>query len=104
MTSTSQSALSSTDYVRVLPLLSLNETDAGNAECFALLYGNRFRFDHSRGKWLVWNGRYWSADETGEADRAALDTARQRLMGAMQITDPKRRTSSVEWSLHSEST
>jgi putative DNA primase/helicase len=90
--------------VRSTKLVPLNLTDAGNAEAFAILHGERFRFDHSRGKWLVWNGRYWMADETGEADRAALDTARQRLMAAMLITDTDDRQDAAQWSLHSEST
>jgi putative DNA primase/helicase len=82
----------------------LNLTDAGNAEAFTILHGERFRYDHSRGKWLVWNGRYWAADENGEADRAALDTARKRLMAAMLIIDTDDRQDAAEWSLHSEST
>ena len=36
-------------------LLSFNDTDAGNAEAFALLYGHRFRFDHTSGIWRTWN-------------------------------------------------
>ena len=59
-------------------LLSFNDTDAGNAEAFALLYGHRFRFDHTSGIWRTWNDRYWPPDETGEVERAALDTVRQR--------------------------
>jgi len=59
-------------------LLSFPDTDAGNAEAFALLHGHRFRFDHSKERWLVWNERYWEADVDNEAERAALDTARWR--------------------------
>jgi len=89
---------------RLIKLRSFHRTDAGNAEAFAFLYGDRFRYDHSRGKWLVWNGRFWAGDESGEADRASLDTARQRLMTAMLIQDTDDRKKMAEWSMHSEST
>jgi len=66
------------NQVPLQKLLSFNDTDAGNAEAFALLYGHRFRFDHTSGIWRTWNDRYWPPDETGEVERAALDTVRQR--------------------------
>ncbi len=75
------------DHARLQKLLAFPRTDAGNAEVFAEGHGNRFRYDHTRQKWRVWNGRYWAADETGESDRAALETARVRQMAAMLIQD-----------------
>ena len=39
----------------------------------------------------------------GEANRAALDVARQRLIAAGHIVDSKERKRAVEWALHSES-
>jgi hypothetical protein len=68
-------------------LLDLQDTDAGNAEAFELLHGQRFRFDHDKGKWFVWNGRYWSEDKDGEAQRAALLTARARQSAALLSED-----------------
>lgn len=88
---------------RLQKLLSFNRTDAGNAEAFEFLHGHRFRFDHSRGKWLAWNGRYWAKDETGEADRAAVQTAREFLKAAMQIPDPEDRKDAVDWAFRNES-
>ena len=73
---------------RLQKLLAFPRTDAGNAEVFAEEHSNRFRYDHTRQKWLVWNGKHWAADETGESDRAALETARARQMAAMLIDDP----------------
>ena len=52
----------------------------------------------------MWNGRYWAADETGESDRAALETARVRQMAAMLIQDSDLRKEHVDWALHTEST
>src|SRR2546430_9516585 len=47
---------------------------SGNAEVFAEEHSNRFRYDHTRQKWLVWNGKHWAADETGESDRDRKST------------------------------
>ena len=94
------------DQERLAKLRAFHLTDAGNAEAFALLYGDRFRYDHSRGRWVMWNGRYWASDQTGEADRAALQTARERLKAIVAVRDNidaeeyKRR---VGWAFHSES-
>ncbi len=69
--------------LRALPI-----TDTGNAQAFVLLHGHQFRFDHSRKRWMVWKGLYWVPDSNGEAERAAIDTARWRA--------------SAEWLSHSE--
>jgi putative DNA primase/helicase len=63
-------------------LCALRNTDTGNAEAFELLYKHRFRFDHSRKRWMVWNGLCWVADADGEAQRAAIDTVRWRNTAA----------------------
>jgi putative DNA primase/helicase len=81
----------------------LKSTNAGNGEAFALLHGERFRYEHSKGRWLVWNGLYWAEDNDGEADRAALDTARQRLSAAAFIKHSQDQDIAVKWALRSES-
>ena len=61
-------------------LRSFPKTDTGNAEAFQRLYGaHRLKYNHSRKRWMVWNGLYWVPDADGEAERAAIDTARWRL-------------------------
>jgi hypothetical protein len=40
-------------------LRSANLTDMGNAECLALLYSDKLRYDHTRGNWLIWTGERW---------------------------------------------
>ena len=89
---------------RLQELVPFPLTDAGNAEVFAKEHGSRVRYDHTRQRWRVSNGRFWAADETGESDRAALETARVRQMAAMLINDPDLRKGHVDWALHSEST
>ena len=50
-------------------LRTLRDTDTGNAEAFELLYRHRFRYNHSRKRWMVWNGIRWTPDTDGEAQR-----------------------------------
>src|SRR5437870_9472664 len=78
-------------------------TDAGNAEVFEYLHGHRFRYNHTSCKWLVWNGRYWSEDKDGEANRAALATIRARFPEAARTRDHSRKVERVQWCLTSES-
>jgi putative DNA primase/helicase len=82
-------------------LRRFHRTDAGNAQAFELLHGNRFRFDHDKGKWLVWNGKFWERDKDDEADRAALETARARLAAAVTFGDTDE--DDISWALESES-
>ena len=51
---------------------AFNRTDAGNGEYFARLYGDRLRYDHRRGRWLLWNGHWWRDDETRTVRRMAI--------------------------------
>lgn len=41
-------------------------TDLGNAELIADIHGDRMRYDHSTGGWLVWQGHWWRPDKNGE--------------------------------------
>jgi len=87
---------------RLRKLLSFPDTDAGNAEAFELLNGQRFRYDHSRRRWLVWNGRFWKADDDNEADRAALITARARRAAAASAKSTDEAKKRFDWALRSE--
>jgi putative DNA primase/helicase len=88
---------------RIRKLQSFQNTDAGNAETFEYLHQGRFRWDNTRGKWLVWKDRYWAEDNDGEASRAALLTARERLLAASLINHEQTRKVDVRWALDSES-
>jgi len=89
---------------RLLHLTGFNQTDAGNAETLEYLFGDRIRYNHSIGQWMIWNGRYWAVDETGEVNRLALQTARQRLLAGALIHDKHDRKEQVGWAVDSEST
>src|SRR5207244_11025703 len=89
---------------RLQELVPFPLTDAGNAEVFAKEHGSRVRYDHTRQRWRVSNGRVWAADETGESDRAALETARVRQMAASLLDDPDWRKEHVDCARDSECT
>ncbi len=89
---------------RLLHSTGFNQTDAGNAETLEYLFGDRIRYNHSIGQWMIWNGRYWAVDETGEVNRLALQTARQRLLAGALIHDKHDRKEQVGWAVDSEST
>jgi len=99
-----ESPIAAAEKARICALQSFQNTDAGNAEAFDLLHGKRFRFDHIKGKWLVWkDARYWEEDKDGEADRAALETARERLSAAALIKHDQDRDDGLQWARGSES-
>jgi putative DNA primase/helicase len=95
-----ESPLAAANRARIQKPQSFKNTDAGNTEAFELLHGDRFRHDHTKGKWQVFDDRFWEVDKDGEADRAALDTARQRLSAAALIKHKER---GIKWALRSES-
>jgi putative DNA primase/helicase len=61
------------------------ETDSGQAELFAHLYGDRVRYDWLRTRWLVWDKHRWVPDADGELYRLAIDTARHRAKAAADM-------------------
>src|SRR5262252_1105188 len=52
-------------------LLPPLRNDHGNSQRLIALYGNDLRYCHPMRKWLVWDGRRWKPDTTGEAYRLA---------------------------------
>lgn len=70
-------------------------TDLGNAERLAHYHGDNIRFCKQHGKWYVWNGKYWQADDTGEVMRRAKDTVR-RIYAEAEILKPSEGASKEE--------
>lgn len=81
----------------------LNLTDVGNAEMLALHYGQRLRYDHLQGRWLIWSEHRWKPDTDGEIVRLAIDAIRERMKLAITIQDPDLRKKAITWALQSES-
>lgn len=79
-------------------------TDTDNAAALALLYGDRVRYDHRRGRWLLFRpGLRWEEDASGEIVRLAQQTARERLRSAADIEDSQIREAVTKWGVKSES-
>ena len=53
----------------------VNQTDLGNAARMVRLFGNDIRYCYAWGQWLVWDGKRWQPDATGEIQRKAKSTA-----------------------------
>lgn len=83
-------------------LNNLHTTDTGNAYGFALLYGDDFRYDWNRKRWVYWNGVRWEADSYDSATQAIKKMAKSRLAAAALIEDDDKRKKMVKWALSSE--
>jgi putative DNA primase/helicase len=93
-----RSKSSPTDDLNSFPL-----TDAGNVEVFSHLYGQQLRYDHSRNRWLLWEGHRWAPDSDGEVCRLAKESARTRYLAAVEIADLEQRKKVSEFAVRSES-
>lgn len=78
-------------------------TDLGNAERFALEHAHRLRYVAERRRWISWDGTRWRPDITGEADRAAKDTARRLLSESATIEGDNERKQAAQWAAGSQS-
>jgi putative DNA primase/helicase len=80
-----------------------NTTDAGNAERFAALHKDRFRYIAGVGKWLEWDASRWRVvSGQGVLIQAAKEVARDILREASEITVESRRTEIAKHALASE--
>lgn len=79
-------------------------TDAGNAEMFAALYGEKVRFDHKQDRWLIWNETRsrWVEDKQGKVRILAKRAARHRARTALSIANVDERKWTSNWALQSE--
>jgi putative DNA primase/helicase len=72
------------EHPREIPnLLPYLHNDHGNAERLIAMYGEGLRYCHAFRKWLVWDGRRWALDDTGQARRAAKMTMLEFLKQAI---------------------
>lgn len=85
------------------PTRTFPQTDTGQAEYFAHLYGERLRYDHSRKYWLIYQTHWWVEDLDGEVIRRAKRAARKRYQAAVQIEDLKQRDAEATFAIKNES-
>ncbi len=79
-------------------------TDAGNAEFIASIYGDALRYDHKRGRWLLWDKQrhQWSEDGSHSIYVLAIHAARHRRQLGAKITEAKDGTAQIKWAYQSE--
>jgi putative DNA primase/helicase len=78
-------------------------TDLGNAGRLVSAYGRDLRFCHPWQKWLVWDGKRWAIDQTGEVERLAKRTAREILHEAADEPDKDRMKALTRFAMASQS-
>jgi len=66
-------------------------TDVGAAETFAAAHGHEVRYDHRRGRWLIFRGHRWAPDNDQQIVRLATAHVRDRQRQAVDIVDLERR-------------
>jgi P4 family phage/plasmid primase-like protien len=70
---------------------SFNNTDLGNASRLIAHHGEDLRYCYPWGSWLIWDGRRWSLDESGEIHRRAKRTVREIYREAADAADDETR-------------
>jgi putative DNA primase/helicase len=80
-----------------------NLTDLGNAERFVRDHGANVRYCHHWRRWLVWDGRRWAPDETGEVVRLMKSTVRGIYAEAASGADKAERKAIADHAKRSES-
>jgi putative DNA primase/helicase len=79
-------------------------TDLANARRLVRKYAKDLRYCFAFGKWLVWDGRRWPVDNTGEASRRAKEIVRGIFAEAMNDSlSGEERQALAKWAIRSES-
>lgn len=92
------------DYELAKEVYRLHLTDAGNAEAFAKVYGDRLRYAHGIG-WHVWKENYWQPDDTKGTMRLIKELSQHRQMAITQFeTNPKDKLDKLGRALQLEQT
>jgi putative DNA primase/helicase len=77
-------------------------TDVGNCQRFAEQHGADVRYCHPWYKWLVWDGKRWATDDSGEIMRRAKRTARSIYVEASKANDEHDRKALAKFAPQSE--
>ncbi len=79
-----------------------NRTDVGNAKRLVASYGVDLRYCYQWRRWLVWDGRQWRLDETGEVERRAKNVVRSIYVEASQAGDAEEAKPLAQYAIKSE--
>jgi len=86
-----------------LPKESEHLSDLGNARRMVNLHGRDLHYCYAWNKFLVWDGRRWQLNNTGEAERRAKSTVNSIYTEAAYATDDEARKALARHALKSES-
>lgn len=94
--------LSEADAIRGDPLPKEPHSEYGYARRLIAVYGDRLRYVPEWNRWLVWDGRRWAQDTTGQAHRWQKVIARRITTDAMAVTDEAKRKAAVHLARRAE--
>jgi putative DNA primase/helicase len=78
-------------------------TELGYARRLTRVYGSHLRYVPAWNQWLIWDGRRWAADVTGQAHRWMKAIARRLTTDAISHTDEARRKALTSLARRAES-
>ncbi len=84
------------------PPRGYNLTDLGNSGRLIAHHGEDLRYCYPWGRWLVWDGRRWAADNSGEVHRRAKRTVKEIYREAGDATDDESRKALAKHAMRSE--
>ena len=77
-------------------------TDTGNAQRFYNLWKGKVKYNHSLGKWFIWNNKYWQQDDTQQIVEFAKKTVKSIKTEALSIADTDRQNKMLKFAISSE--
>lgn len=83
--------------------LDFPTTETGDAEYFAAQFGDRVKYDHRQGRWLIFHGHRWQVNDSGELHRLAVDAMRRRQRDVAKLENPEEKRLHYKWAIGGES-
>ena len=77
-------------------------TDSGNARRIVNMYADKTRYCAGAGGWLIYSGKSWAQDKTGEAVRLAQEALKAIYFEAESVVDADKRAKHLAWAKTSE--
>ncbi len=78
-------------------------TERGNSVRFYEQWKDTLRFNHNRGKWMIWDGTKWNLDEKDKHERYMDETVMKLKIEASQEKNGGKKKELYKWSLKSQS-
>ena len=85
------------------PLPEEPTTELGYARRLVTVYGDRLRYVPAWRRWLVWDGKRWAHDSTGQTARWMKSIARRVTADALAIEDDQQRKAALNVARRGES-